>query len=402
MKVIVVPSRRQAARAAAELLARLLRGRGEHTLVLASGTTMIPVYRELGSLCRRGRAPFRRARVFDVDELRVAPRDPRSFASFLRKHLVSRVRLPSERVHFLRGDAADPIAECRRFERELSRGGPPDVVVLGLGVNGHVAYLEPGRALPPRTSLVRLAAATRRGLAADGIRPVPREALTMGIETILACREILLVATGRRKATVVAAALEGPITPACPASFLSVHPRLTVVLDRAAASGIHYGTSLAHLVAKGETMPDKETLERARRDKEEGKAPSTQAGEFVREEIEHVREGKHGARSTKQAIAIGLSKARRAGVRLPPPKKGTASADTRRKASQDIRRGKSGKKRKTSARRSRATSRALKREGRSAASKKALARQARNAAVRRGKSSRSRSARKAASARKRK
>src|SRR6266571_3050378 len=87
-------------------------------------------------------------------------------------------------------------------------------------------------------------------------------------------------------------------------------------------------------------MPEKQTIERARQDKREGKAPSTQAGEFVREEIHHIREGKHGARSTKQAIAIGLSKARRAGVDLPPPKEGTASSETRQKASRDVRRGK--------------------------------------------------------------
>src|SRR5712672_2105051 len=90
-------------------------------------------------------------------------------------------------------------------------------------------------------------------------------------------------------------------------------------------------------------MPEEETLERARRDARAGKAPSTQAGEFVREEIEHVREGKHGARSTKQAIAIGLSKARRAGVRLPAPKAGRTSARTRQQAARDVRRGRSAK-----------------------------------------------------------
>jgi len=144
-------------------------------------------------------------------------------------------------------------------------------------------------------------------------------------------------------------------------------------------------------------MPDKETLERAKEDKKEGKAPSTQAGEFVREEIEHVREGKHGARSTKQAIAIGLSKARRAGVNLKPPKKG--SKKTRKQAARDLRKGKS-KSRKKSAKRSRATSQALKREGHSAASKRALSRQARKAAKKRSAASRSRSAKKAAKTRK--
>jgi len=144
-------------------------------------------------------------------------------------------------------------------------------------------------------------------------------------------------------------------------------------------------------------MPEKETLERAAEDKAEGKSPSTQAGEFVREEIEHVREGKHGARSTKQAIAIGLSKARRAGVKLQPPKK--ASKKIRKQAARDTRKGKTpGKKKST--KRSRAILRALKREGHSAASRKALSRQARSAAAKRSAASRSRSAKKAAATRK--
>src|SRR5437764_6112331 len=122
-------------------------------------------------------------------------------------------------------------------------------------------------------------------------------------------------------------------------------------------------------------MTEKKTTERARQDAREGKAPTTQAGEFVREEIEHIREGKHGARSTKQAIAIGLSKARRAGVKLPPPKEGQASTRTRKQAERDVRKGQSGTARKTSAKRSRAVTNALKREGRSAASRQALSQQ---------------------------
>src|SRR6266851_6126316 len=108
-------------------------------------------------------------------------------------------------------------------------------------------------------------------------------------------------------------------------------------------------------MGEGGSMPEKETVERAREDAREGKSPSTQAGEFVREEIEHVREGKHGARSTKQVIAIGLSKARRVGVNLPPPEKGKASTKTRRQAARDLRKGKSASKGKKSAKRSRAT-----------------------------------------------
>jgi hypothetical protein len=143
-------------------------------------------------------------------------------------------------------------------------------------------------------------------------------------------------------------------------------------------------------------MPEKKTVERAHEDAREGKAPTTQAGEFVREEVHHVREGKHGARSTKQAIAIGLSKARRAGVKLPPPKKGTTSEKTRRSAESAYRKGQSGTKKKPAAKRSRATKGALKREGRTAASRRALASQARSAAGRRTASSRSAAAKKAA------
>src|SRR2546423_15428807 len=108
-------------------------------------------------------------------------------------------------------------------------------------------------------------------------------------------------------------------------------------------------------------MPEKRTLERAAEDRRKGKSPSTQAGEFVREEIDHIREGKHGARSTKQAIAIGLSKARRAGGKLAPPKKGTGSASKRKKTEHDVEVGRSGAKHKKTSKRSRATTKALKR-----------------------------------------
>ena len=143
-------------------------------------------------------------------------------------------------------------------------------------------------------------------------------------------------------------------------------------------------------------MPEKETLRRARQDKRAGKSASTQAGEFVREEIHHIREGKHGARSTKQAIAIGLSKARRSGVKLRPPKKGTTSTKTRLSAERAYSAGQSARKKKPSTRRSRAVKGALKREGRSAASPRALATQARSAARRRTATSRSAAAKKAA------
>ena len=144
-------------------------------------------------------------------------------------------------------------------------------------------------------------------------------------------------------------------------------------------------------------MPKKETLKKARQDKREGKSPSTQAGEFVHEEIEHIRHGKHGARSTKQAIAIGLSKARRAGVKLPVPPKGKASASTRKQAEHDLKKAKAHEK--PSPKRSRAARAALKDEPRSVASSKALSRQAKSAARKRGPAARHKAAVKAAKTR---
>jgi hypothetical protein len=143
-------------------------------------------------------------------------------------------------------------------------------------------------------------------------------------------------------------------------------------------------------------MPEQQTLDRARKDAREGKSPSTQAGEFVREEIHHIREGKHGARSPQQAIAIGLSKARRAGVKLALPK---GSPALKKKAEQDERAGRHPH-RKTSKTRARATEHALRREPRASASQKSLSRQAENAAGKRGRRARSKAAAKAARTRK--
>jgi Family of unknown function (DUF6496) len=146
-------------------------------------------------------------------------------------------------------------------------------------------------------------------------------------------------------------------------------------------------------------MPEEDPIERAHEDAREGKSPSTQAGEFVREEMEHIREGEHGARSPEQAIAIGLSKARRAGVKLPPPKRGKGR--TKRQARRDLAKGRAARRKKPSAKRSRAAKRALKRESRRSASRSALSKHAKRVARQRSARSRSAAAKKAARTRRR-
>jgi hypothetical protein len=164
------------------------------------------------------------------------------------------------------------------------------------------------------------------------------------------------------------------------------------------ASLIHQNAIV--VMKKGEAMPEKSTVERSKQDLREGKSPTTAAGEFVHEEIEHVRRGKHGARSPQQAIAIGLSKARRAGVPLPPPSRGKAKEKTRRSAESAYRKGQAHAKR-PARKRSRAREDVLKREPRTTVSRKALSRQARTAASRRKPGSRARSAKRAAMTRRR-
>jgi glucosamine-6-phosphate deaminase len=237
LKLLAAGDSAEAARRAADAIAEVLRQPGRPKLVLSTGKTMVPIYRDLVRLHRRRRAPFARALAFQVDELIGAP-GRKSFRFFLERHLLDKVRLSRRRRRFLHAGAPDADAEGARYERELRREGGADLLILGLGANGHIAYLEPGRSLAPHTSRVALSATTRRGLAADGLKPPPRYALTMGIETILSAKRVLLVAYGKSKAQAVAKALSGRVTSRCPASYLTLHPRLTIILDRDAASKI--------------------------------------------------------------------------------------------------------------------------------------------------------------------
>jgi glucosamine-6-phosphate deaminase len=157
----------------------------------------------------------------------------------MQQHLFSRVNLPAGHIHFLNGTANDLAAECARFERAISAAGGIDLLVLGIGVNGHVGFNEPGPSLFAHTHRAQLTLGTRRANAAPFgglVRSVPREALSMGMGTIFAARAIVLVATGPSKARALQRMLAGRITPALPASFLQLHHDVQLIVDRAAAS----------------------------------------------------------------------------------------------------------------------------------------------------------------------
>jgi glucosamine-6-phosphate deaminase len=235
------------ARALSADLARAIAAQPDIVLGLPTGRTPILLYRELVRLYRAGRIDFRRVSTFNLDEFLGLPAaDPRSYHAFMRRHLFDHIAIPRRHVHVPDGAAADPERECVRYERAIARAGGIDLQILGLGANGHIGFNEPADALIARTHRARLRQATRRANApsfGNRAAAVPREALSMGMATILQARRVVLVATGAAKAQCVNRMINGPVTPRLPASFLQLHPRAEVWLDRAAA--IRLSTTLS-------------------------------------------------------------------------------------------------------------------------------------------------------------
>lgn len=227
-----------AAARAAVLVGRQLAPGRTPVLGLATGGTMVPVYAALAEAVMSGRLSLRDATGFNLDEyVGVPPSAPASFHAYMRRHLLAHADLAPERVHIPDGMAPDLAAEASRYETAIARAGGIDLQLLGIGSNGHIGFNEPGSDFASRTRVVPLDERTRQDNTADFAGdPVPEQALTMGIGTILEAREILLLAVGARKAEAIAAALEGPLSTACPASALQLHPRVQIICDEAAAS----------------------------------------------------------------------------------------------------------------------------------------------------------------------
>jgi glucosamine-6-phosphate deaminase len=239
MRVRVFRTAKSLARALARNIASALAADPGMVLGLPTGRTPIPLYREIVRLHQAGRADFSRATTFNLDEfLGLDPCDPHSYHAFMQRHLFDHVNLTPRRIQFLNGATRDVERECRRYERAIDRAGGIDLQILGLGMNGHIGFNEPARALVARTHRTRLTPATRRANAAffdNRASAVPREALSMGMATILRARRIVLVATGATKARGVQRMIEGPVTPRLPASFLQLHRNVEVWVDRGAA-----------------------------------------------------------------------------------------------------------------------------------------------------------------------
>jgi len=242
MKLQISDAVDEAAAATARLIVDQLRMKPASVLGLPTGQTALPIYDALVRLHRAGRADFSEVHTFNLDEfVGLCATDPRSFRGFMEQHLFRHINIQADHVHFLAGDARDTGRECARYERLIAGLGGIDLQLLGVGRNGHIGFNEPARDLQLQSHRVRLRMETRRANAGPfggKLRDVPREALSIGMATILQARSIVLVALGRSKAPAVASVFSGRISTDKPVSFLQLHPCVTVIVDRAAAANL--------------------------------------------------------------------------------------------------------------------------------------------------------------------
>lgn len=240
MDVIVRQDAESAAGLTARLIADALAATPRLVLGLATGRTMERVYERLARMHRDDGLDFSRAVTFNLDEyLGLPPEDENSYRHYMNTHLFDHVNIAMSNTHLPLGTAADPDAECARYERLIADAGGIDLQLVGIGRSGHIGFNEPLSALRSRTRATALAPETLRQNASmfgDDADRVPRRALTMGVGTILEARRILCLVTGREKAAILARAVEGPVSAMVSASALQMHPQCTCIVDEEAAA----------------------------------------------------------------------------------------------------------------------------------------------------------------------
>lgn len=252
MEIVILPSEAEIAQHGADAVARVLASRERPVLGLATGSTPLPVYRELIRRHRDEGLSFAHAEAFLLDEYVGLPAGhPESYREVIRRELTSHVDLDDDRVHGPDGSADDVARAAHDYDAAIAAAGGVDVQLLGIGTDGHVAFNEPGSSLASRTRVKTLTEQTRRDNARffDSPDDVPWHVLTQGLGTIREARHLLFVATGPGKAEAVAGMVEGPVSAFCPASVLQLHPHVTVLLDDDAASRLKLGDYYRHAYA---------------------------------------------------------------------------------------------------------------------------------------------------------
>lgn len=239
MKIIIAPDSKQAGCYAGSLLVPLFTKIEPVRLGLATGKTMIGVYQSLiRQLAAMSLCPVAHVSTFNLDEYwQVPPNHPGSFQYFMHRYLFTDLPPFLEQIHFLRGDAEKAEDECRRFDTLLSQE-PVDTQLLGIGVNGHIGFNEPGTSFSSRTRKVQLSPSTIKRNALEFPGVMPKAALSVGIANIMEANNVILVACGEDKSHVLSQALCGSVREECPASILQTHPKVTVIVDKMAAQSL--------------------------------------------------------------------------------------------------------------------------------------------------------------------
>jgi len=239
MELILQPAADTASLLAARLIRQQIGRKPDSVLGLATGSTPLPLYRELVRMHKEDGLDFSRVTTFNLDEyIGLPPGHPRSYHAFMHEHFFRHVNVPAERIHIPDGLTGNVEAFCADYEDRIARAGGIDIQLLGIGTDGHIGFNEPGSSLASRTRIKTLTPQTLSDNArffAEG-ETQPHHVITMGIGTILDSRRILLLAFGANKAAAVAAAAEGPITASVPASALQFHPKTHLFLDEPAAT----------------------------------------------------------------------------------------------------------------------------------------------------------------------
>lgn len=241
MNILVMKDYTEMSRQAALFIAASVTLKPDTVIGLPTGKTPVGMYNELVMLYKNGFVDFGRVTAFNLDEyVGLGREDPHSFYSYMQRHLFGYINIPPKNIHIPNGKAKDLKAECLRYEEIIRQKGPIDLMILGIGHNGHIGFNEPSSEFIPETHIENLTERTRKANARyfGSLQDIPRKAITMGLGTIMLSKKIILLAYGRDKADVILRTIKGNITPRFPASILRVHRDCTFILDQEAAGKI--------------------------------------------------------------------------------------------------------------------------------------------------------------------
>ncbi len=239
MKIIITENYEEMSRKAAAIVASTVTLKPDCVLGLPTGSTPIGMYKELYTACQKGDLDFSGVKTVNLDEYYgLDPKHDQSYRYFMQKNFFDHINIDPKNTNVPNGLAADPAAECARYDSIIDGFGGIDLQVLGIGHDGHIGFNEPCEIFPVGTNLVTLQERTIEANARffSSADEVPKQALTMGMRAIMNARRILVVVNGADKADIVAAAVNGPVTPFVPVSILQLHPNVTLIGDRAAMS----------------------------------------------------------------------------------------------------------------------------------------------------------------------